>query len=78
MKTMSISFTEYKRIRKEYLTLINNCKCLILHEKAGGVTKVLEALERRYKSHSATLNDIKTLKYIIDHYEFLRFKITWY
>lgn len=77
-KTKSITFTELKQIRKEYLSLINHCESLISLEEAGGVQLVINALETRYKNHLSSKEDIAALHFIIDHYELLRHKLTWY
>ena len=77
-KTLSFTFTEYKQIRKEYLSLISHCQSLISLDQTKGVIEVLNVLEKRYKTHRATNNDIAALHYIINNWESLRYRLTWY
>ena len=77
-KIKSFTFTEYKQIRKEYLSLISHCQSLITLDQTTGASEVLTELEKRYKTHSATIEDIAALHYIINNWDCLRYRLTWY
>lgn len=78
IKSLSVTFSEYKQIRKTYLYHISHCQSLIQLDQRLGASEVLNVLEKRYKSHTATKRDIAALYYIIDNYNILRYRLTWY